>query len=121
MTNTETKIKSSDQTKPTPKPDAKTANTRPKSPRRNTPETAASPVAVAPSAAAAPVSKPTKRDQLAALLVRGEGATIDQMIAATGLAAVHHARRADRAEESRICHRKRQGRRGPHLSRGRAQ
>lgn len=34
--------------------------------------------------AAAPAAKSTKRDQLAALLLRDEGATLDQMIAATG-------------------------------------
>lgn len=34
--------------------------------------------------AATPVRKVTKRDQLAELLVRDEGATLDQMIAATG-------------------------------------
>ena len=33
---------------------------------------------------AAPARKATKRDQLAALLVRDEGATIEQMTAATG-------------------------------------
>lgn len=33
---------------------------------------------------AASTNRPTKRDQLAALLVREEGATIDQMIAVTG-------------------------------------
>lgn len=39
----------------------------------------------APSAPeAVPVCKATKRDQLAALIVRDEGATLDQMIAATG-------------------------------------
>ena len=32
----------------------------------------------------APMKSPTKRDRLAALLVRDEGATIDQMIAVTG-------------------------------------
>jgi hypothetical protein len=37
-----------------------------------------------PPAAPVPVIKTTKRDQLAALLVRDEGATLDQMIAATG-------------------------------------
>ena len=31
-----------------------------------------------------PIAKLTKRDQLAALLLRDEGATLDQMIAATG-------------------------------------
>ena len=31
-----------------------------------------------------PTKSPTKRDQVAALLVRDEGATIDQMIAVTG-------------------------------------
>ncbi|MEO6112972.1 MAG: DUF3489 domain-containing protein [Sphingomicrobium sp.] len=39
----------------------------------------------APGATAAvPARKTTKRDQLAALLVRDEGAKLDQMIAATG-------------------------------------
>lgn len=32
----------------------------------------------------APPTKPSKRDQVAALLLRDEGATLDQMIAATG-------------------------------------
>lgn len=43
------------------------------------------PRASAPNALLArTASKITKRDQLGALLVRGEGATLDQMIAATG-------------------------------------
>ena len=45
----------------------------------------ASPSPVEPKATPEVSTKsPTKRDQLAALLVRDEGATIDQMIAATG-------------------------------------
>lgn len=49
--------------------------------RRATPKVpAAAPVATAPS----PPVKLIKRDQLAGLLVRDEGATLDQMIAATG-------------------------------------
>ena len=39
---------------------------------------------IAAAIPAAPTVKPTKRDQLAALLMRDEGATLDQMIAATG-------------------------------------
>ena len=35
-------------------------------------------------ASAPPSGKVTKRDQLAALIVRDEGATLEQMIAATG-------------------------------------
>ncbi len=85
MTNTATNIKTSDRAKPTVKSAAKA--TRPRSKRRV--GTAAKPAA--PAAVAAPGSQPTinvakvtKRDQLAALLVRDEGATLDQMIAATG-------------------------------------
>ena len=40
--------------------------------------------ASAPPAVPVPVVKTTKRDQLAALLVRDEGATLDQMITVTG-------------------------------------
>lgn len=40
--------------------------------------------APAPSISPTPAIKVRKRDQLAALLLRDEGATLDQMIAATG-------------------------------------
>lgn len=40
--------------------------------------------APAASTNAAPAAKVTKRDELAALLLRDQGATLDQMIAATG-------------------------------------
>ena len=42
------------------------------------------PTGVAASIPACPTVKLTKRDQVAALLLRDEGATLDQMIAATG-------------------------------------
>lgn len=93
MTNTAPRNKSSDLAKPSVKPAAKTAKTaktvkaRSKASGRNFAKPAA-PVAVT-AAAPAPqptsaVAKVTKRDQLAALLVRDEGATLDQMIAVTG-------------------------------------
>ena len=40
--------------------------------------------APATSIASSPATKVRKRDQLAALLLRDEGATLDQMVAATG-------------------------------------
>ena len=52
-----------------------------KSPRRRT--TPKIPPAAPMAAPASPPVKLTKRDQLAALLVRDQGATIDQMIAVT--------------------------------------
>lgn len=49
------------------------------------PKSAASPAPAKPKTASEVSTRsPTKRDQLAALLIRDEGATIDQMIAATG-------------------------------------
>lgn len=75
-----TDTKSSDQHKPAPKTASKTAKTRSaKSPRRIAPQSAVPTIATA-----APAAKVTKRVQLAALLLRDEGATLDQIIAATG-------------------------------------
>ena len=85
MKNTAISTKAIDQIKPTAKSAATTANARSKSPRRSTPEPVPTTVVAAPGGpSAAPVAKATKRDQLAALLLRDEGATLDQMIAATG-------------------------------------
>ena len=71
-------------TKPKSKPASNTAAkliaTATKHARRRVARRSAS----TPSAAPVPVIKTTKRDQLAALLLRDEGATLDQMIAATG-------------------------------------
>ena len=84
MTNTAIKTTSSDQNKSAPKARAKTTNARTKSPRWS-PRNAVTPtVSAALSVAPVPAAKITKRDQLAAMLVRDEGATLDQMIAATG-------------------------------------
>lgn len=85
MTNTATNTKTIDQAKPTERRAAKTAKTRSKSPRRSAAKPVALTVVVAPAGQlAVPVAKVTKRDQLAALLIRDEGATLDEMIAATG-------------------------------------
>ncbi len=59
---------------------AKGSSTAPLEPRRRLTSKI-----VTPAAAAPPVTgKVTKREQLAALIVRDEGATLEQMIAATG-------------------------------------
>ena len=80
MITTSTKTKSTDQNKSASKPKVKIAAPRSaKSSRRSNQR---APAANAP--VAAPARQVTKRDQLAALLVRDEGATLDQMIAATG-------------------------------------
>ena len=71
-----------EQPKPSMKPAAKAARKRLKASGRSTAEPACS--RSRHSSRAVPVAKVTKRDQLAALLVRDEGATLDQMIAATG-------------------------------------
>ena len=85
MTKTATKTASSDQSKRAPKHVTETTRTRStKSPRRSTRNAAAQTESAAPGIAPAPAAKITKRDQLVALLVRDEGATLDQMIAATG-------------------------------------
>ena len=85
MTNTATKTKAIAKTKPTAKPAATTAQPRSNSPRRIALKPVSPAVAAAPSGSqVSPATKVTKRDQLAALLVRDEGATLDQMIAATG-------------------------------------
>ena len=85
MTNTTTKTKSIDKTKPTEKLPASKEKTRSKAPDRSALEPVAPAVEPAPSGApVAPATKVTRRHQLAALLVRDEGATLDQMIAATG-------------------------------------
>lgn len=83
MTITAIKTKSSDQSKRPPKLTLKTVKTLTVSPRRKIRVSAAPRVAVAPSVMPAPASKITKRDQLAAMLLRDEGATLDQLIAAT--------------------------------------
>ncbi|MEP7315776.1 MAG: DUF3489 domain-containing protein [Sphingomicrobium sp.] len=72
-----------DQAEPTVSPAAKTARTRSNSSGRNAVK-AVEPVVGAAGQSAVQIAKVTKRDQLAALLVRDEGATLDQMIAATG-------------------------------------
>lgn len=77
MTTTHTKL--TKQNKPAPKPVSKAARTRTKSPGKSR-----RPIAPPAIAAPVPAAKVTKRDQLATLLVRDEGATLDQMIAATG-------------------------------------
>ena len=61
-------------------PASKTSATTARTPRRRSAAKNVTPVASAPAA----IGKVTKRDQLAALLVRDEGATLEQMIAATG-------------------------------------
>lgn len=84
MTNAAMNTKTSERAKPTVKSAAKATRARSKASGRN----AAKPITRA--VVAAPIDRPTinvakvtKRDQLAALLVRDEGATLDQMIAAT--------------------------------------
>ena len=85
MTNTAMKTKSSVQSKPTPKAPFKTTKGRStKSSRSNARSAPAQTGSVALNVTPAPAAKITKRDQLAAMLVRDEGATLDQMIAATG-------------------------------------
>ena len=85
MTNIATKAEVIDQTKPTARPAAAKTKQRTRSTARSAPEPVSPTVVVAPTCpAAAPATKVTKRDQLAALLVRDAGATLDQMIAATG-------------------------------------
>ncbi|API57986.1 hypothetical protein BSL82_00605 [Tardibacter chloracetimidivorans] len=64
------------------------------------------PTGKTPIARPQPARPAFKRDQLAALLVRDEGATIAQMREATGW--LPHT--PDRAQEARLCHRQRQGR-----------
>ena len=78
MTRTSTKTKSSELK--SSKPAAKAAAARPaQSPRRSN-----QPAPQGNNVVVAPLRQLTKRDQLAAMLVRDEGATLDQMIAATG-------------------------------------
>ena len=87
MTTTAIKTEATRQTKPAAKPAATKTTSRTRSPVRRAPAPApASPTAIVNSndPAAALATKVTKRDQLAAMLVRDEGATLDQMIAATG-------------------------------------
>ncbi len=74
---TTTHTKSTDQNKPAPTPASKAAKTRTKSPGRSGRGMASPTIAM-------PTAKVTKRDQLVTLLVRDEGATLDQMIALTG-------------------------------------
>lgn len=67
----------------------KTSKKRSSAPSRNKPENAAAGtikpiVASRPTANAGPQKAPSKQQQLAALVVRDEGATLDQMTAATG-------------------------------------
>lgn len=74
-----------EQPEPSTRPAAKTARKRLKASGRSTAKPGAFAVLAAPAPQpTVPVAKVTKRDQLAALLVRYEGATLDQMIAATG-------------------------------------
>lgn len=59
---------------------SKTYSTTPRTPRRRSARNVPTPIVPAQ-----PVTgKVTKRDQLAALVIRDEGATLDQIIAATG-------------------------------------
>ena len=60
-------------------PSSKATATSPRTPRSRSASKSVTPVVSAP-----PSGKVTKRDQLAALVVRDEGATLEQMIAATG-------------------------------------
>ena len=79
-----TNAKTIDQSKPTASPAAKTAKTRSRSSRSAVKPVAPAVVASPAGQLAVPVAKVTKRDHFAALLVRDEGATLDQMISATG-------------------------------------
>ncbi len=80
-----TNAKMIEQPKPTARPAAKTARTRSKSSGRSAVKPVAPAAVPAPAGQlAVPVAKVTKRDQFASLLIRDEGATLDQMIAATG-------------------------------------
>ena len=76
---TTSQAQSINQNKPATRLVFKAAKTRTNSPRKFARRAAARTVTTP-----APAGKVTKRDQLAALLVRDEGATLDQMIAATG-------------------------------------
>lgn len=85
MTNTAIKTKAINQAKPAAKPAAAKTKSRTRTSARRAPQPVSPIVIVAPSHPAAALAiKVTKRGQLAALLVRDEGATLDQMIAATG-------------------------------------
>lgn len=59
---------------------AKASSTTPRKPRRRSTFKVVPPIIAVPPVA----SKVTKRDQLATLVVRDEGATLEQMIAVTG-------------------------------------
>ena len=61
-------------------PASKTSAPTPRTPRRRSASKVAAQAAAPPSV----TGKTTKRDQLAALVIRDEGATLEQMIAATG-------------------------------------
>lgn len=76
---TTSQAQSINQNKPATRLESKAAKTLTNSPRKFARRAAARTVTTP-----APAAKVTKRDQLAGLLVRDEGATLDQMIAATG-------------------------------------
>lgn len=59
---------------------SKTSSTTPRTPRRRSATKIATLIVPAQSV----TGKVTKRDQLAALVIRDEGATLEQMVAATG-------------------------------------
>ena len=76
MTNTNSSVQPTEQRSSA----SKTSSTTPRTLRRRSATKIATPIVPAQ-----PVTgKVTKRDQLAALVVRDEGATLEQMIAATG-------------------------------------
>ena len=76
MTRASTSTKSTELKKPTVKASASRSAKLPRRSNRLAPELS--------NVVVAPVRHITKREQLAAMLVRDEGATLDQMIAATG-------------------------------------
>ena len=85
MTNTAMNIKTRHQAKPTVRSAAKAAKSRSKELGRSAAKPTARTVIAAPAdQPTTNVARVTKRDQVAALLTRDEGATLDQMIAATG-------------------------------------
>ena len=85
MTNIATRTASSDQSKSASKARAKTTRARSTSSPHRSPRNAVTPTVLAAlNVTPALAAKITKRDQLSAMLVRDEGATLDQMIASTG-------------------------------------
>lgn len=76
MTKTDSSAQPTEQRSPT----SKTSSTTPRTPRRRSATEIATPIVPVQPV----IGKVTKRDQLGALVIRDEGATLDQMIAATG-------------------------------------